>query len=83
MWTLARYLPLLIGRNISDVDPNWLHYLEDILDLVFSHVVRSDTPAYLQETLEAHLLQFKVLYPGASVIPKMHFLIHIPRYLEQ
>lgn len=85
MWTLARYLPLLIGRNIPDEDSHWLHYLEllDIIDLVFAQVVRPDTPAYLMEILEAHLLLFKKLYPEASVIPKMHFLIHIPSYLDQ
>lgn len=85
MWTLARYLPLLIGRNVAEADPHWQHYLEllDILDLTFAQVVRPDTPSYLQVTLESHLMEFQALYPYASIIPKMHFLIHIPNFLDR
>lgn len=85
MWTLARYLPLLIGRRVPEGDLHWEHYLEllDILELVLSQVVRPDTPAYLQVVLESHLTQFQCLYPNAPVIPKMHFLVHIPRYLDR
>ena len=81
MWTLARYLPLLIGRNIPENDPHWQHYLE-LLDIVFAQVVRPDTPAYVQVTIENHVMEFKILYPDASIIPKIHFLIHIARFLE-
>ena len=85
MWTLARYLPLLIGRNVPESDPHWQHYLEllDILDLIFAQVVRPDTPSYLQVTLENHLSEFQLLYPDASIIPKMHFLVHIPCFLDR
>ena len=85
MWTLARYLPLLIGRNVAENDPHWQHYVEllGILDLTFAQVVRPDAPSYLQVTLENHLTEFRVLYPTASVIPKMHFLVHIPNFLDR
>lgn len=62
-----------------------IHYLEllDILGLALAQVVRYDTPAYLQVIIADHLRSFKLLYPEASVIPKMHFMVHIPRYLDQ
>lgn len=85
MWTLARNTPLLIGRDIDEDDPHWLHYLEllQMLELIFSPIVRPDTPAYLQVKIEDHLLKFKELYPDASIIPKIHFLVHVPCYLDQ
>lgn len=85
MWTLARYLPLLIGRSVPEDDSHWLHYLEllDILDLVFAQVVRPDTPSYLQVTLENHITDFRDLYPHASIIPKIHFLLHIARFFDR
>lgn len=85
MWTLARYLPLIIGRKIPEGDQHWEHYLEllDILELALSQVVREDTPPFLQVTIESHLEMFKSLYPAASIIPKMHFLVHLPLYLHQ
>lgn len=85
MWTLACYLPPLIGRNFDASDPHWLHYLKllDIMDLVFSPTVQPETPAYLQVLINGHIETFTELYPNASVIPKIHFLAHVPRYLDE
>ena len=54
-----------------------------IVDLIFSPTVDPNMPGYLEVTIEENLEMFATLYGEASVIPKMHFLIHIPRLLER
>lgn len=85
MWTLGRLLPIVIGHLIPDDNPHWKHYLEtlDIVDLIFLPTVRPETPGYLEILIEDNLHTFTVLYPEQGVIPKMHFLIHIPRFLAR
>lgn len=85
MWVLGRLLPVMIGHVIPEHDPHWEHYLQllEIMDLVFSPVVHPSTPGHLEVLIEDNLLQFTILYPQYNVIPKMHFLVHIPRYLAR
>ena len=40
-------------------------------------------PGYLEITIEENLEKFVALYGAASVLPKIHFLIHVPRLLER
>lgn len=40
--------------------------------------IRKDDVAYLRMLIEEHHLLFRELYPHNSIIPKMHFLIHVP-----
>ena len=85
MWCLGRFLPLIIGQRIPTDDPHWLHYLQllDIVDLVCASSVQPHTPPYLQVLIAENLETFTELYPANSVIPKMHYLLHIPRYLHR
>ena len=53
------------------------------MDLIFSPTVDPNMPGYLEVTIEENLGMFATLYGEASVIPKMHFLIHIPHLLER
>ena len=84
MWTLGRLLPLMIGHFISEDDEHWIHYIQllDIIDNVFSPTLDLDTPSYLEVLIEESLEDFTKLY-GEAVLPKMHFLIHIPRLLAR
>ena len=85
MWTLGRMLPVMIGHYVPENEEHWMHYIEllDIVDLIFSPTVHPNMPGYLEVTIEENLEMFATLYGGASIIPKMHFLIHIPRLLER
>ena len=75
MWTLGRLLPVMIGHLVPEDNAHWLHYLEvlDIMDLLFSPLVQPETPGYLEVLLEQNLDAFRRLYPGHSILPKMHF----------
>ena len=85
MWTLGRLLPVMIGHIIPEDNTHWLHYLEilDIMDLLFSPFVRPETPGYLEVLLEQNLQAFLDLYPDHSILPKMHFLTHMPNFLAR
>ena len=85
MWTLAWLLPLMIGKHIPEHDEHWCHFLQllDIIEYTMSPTVLSYTPAYLSFLIQDNLETYKVLYPEASFIPKMHYLVHIPQYLER
>ena len=80
MWCLGRFLPLIIGNLVPPDDERWqlFNMLLDINDIVFSQVVNEDSIGVLEGLIEEHHATFIGLYPGRSVIPKMHYMIHFP-----
>ena len=85
MWTLGRYLPMLIGRHISIDDEHWKCYctLVSIAQIVFAPKLHENDLAILEMLIENHHEKFVVLYPHNSVIPKIHGLIHMPRLIYE
>ena len=85
MWTLSRFLPLTVGKNISQDNAYWQHFIEvvEILDYVLRPIVRPSTPENLSAVISSNLFDSQLLYPDASFLPKMHYMTHIPRYLEK
>lgn len=83
MWLLARILPIIIGRYVPDDDEMWENFclLMNIVDIVFSPKLSTDDAGYLKHLINDHHTNFVKLYPTASVIPKMHFMVHIPRLI--
>ena len=83
MWTLARFLPLIIGHLIPEHDEHWENFLclLDIMDILFAHNVASDVCGYLEVLISEHHATFLDLYPHASITMKMHSLIHMPRLI--
>ena len=81
MWCLARFLPLLIGEFIPEDDDHWEAYciLLEIVRIAFSPLISKQQMPYLQILIQNHHERFKTLYPLASIIPKMHYMIHMPR----
>ena len=80
MWCLGRFLPLIIGNRVPPEDERWqlFNMLLEINDIVFSPIVNEDTIGVLEGLIEEHHATFVGLYPGRSVIPKMHYMIHFP-----
>ena len=81
MWLLGRILPFVIGDAVPEDDERWANYLllMDIVDLLFSPSISEDSCAYLSALINDHHENFVDLYPGSSIIPKMHFMVHMPR----
>lgn len=85
MWLLGRILPLVIGDLVPRHHAKWENFLTmmRIVDLVFAPTINEEMLGYLAQIIEGHHFTFTQLYPGESVIPKMHFLIHIPRLIKK
>lgn len=83
MWLLGRILPLIIGDLVPSDDDYWLNFLlmMDIVDLLFSPKIAEDDAPYLVSLINDHHQQFSRLYPTSSIIPKMHFMVHMPRLM--
>ena len=85
MWTLACYLPILIGSYVPTHDENWVNFITllDITDYLVAPRLSIDEAAFLKCLIEDHHIKFTHLYPDFSVIPKMHYLIHTPRLISK
>lgn len=80
MWNLAVYLPLMIGDKVPNGDKEWECYLVllDILKISTSRLLSADMVHYLGSLIKIYLQSFRDLFPLASIIPKQHYMIHLP-----
>ena len=53
------------------------------MDYVFAPNTTEDIAAYVQQLIGDHLARFKELYPYCTLIPKQHYMIHIPEWMEK
>ena len=83
MWCLARLLPLMIGDIVPADDEQWQNFLLllTITDYVFAPVATPDIVSFLHDTIRNHHEKFSLLYPESSIIPKFHYMIHIPEWI--
>jgi len=51
------------------------------MDYIFAPVTTEDKCSYLKLKIEEFLTRFKQLYPDRSLIPKMHYILHIPSWM--
>ncbi|XP_028394435.1 uncharacterized protein LOC114518624 [Dendronephthya gigantea] len=80
MWCLSLYLPFLIGECVPDKDEHWdLFCLLQIIRIVFSPTISKEQIPYLQVLIQQHHEKFKELFPDCPIIPKMHYMVHMPR----
>ncbi len=84
MSSSARLLPFIpVAQYIPSDDEHWQNYLLvlDITDYLFAPEISEEEVAYLQVLIKEHHEAFGRLYPEASIIPKMHYVIHMPRLI--
>ena len=83
MWTLGRFLPLVIGHIIPEGDEYWENFLRllDIMDILFARTILSEDCGYLEALINDHHSAFKGLYPDVNITMKMHSMIHMPRLI--
>ena len=83
MWTLGRLLPFMVGRFIQQDDEHWGNFLLmlQITDYLLAPEITSDEVAHLKVLIESHHSAFVGLYPGCSVLPKMHYMVHMPHLI--
>ena len=52
-------------------------------DMLIAPEINEDEVSYLHILTQQHHKTFVEVYPNASVIPKHHFMVHIPRLILQ
>jgi hypothetical protein len=74
---------MMIGSMVAIDDAYWQHFLLllEIVDIVFSPTITLDNIGILEGLIEEYLCGFTNVYPGRSVIPKMHYLVHYPSHI--
>lgn len=82
-WALSRLVPVYAGRYVPHNDENWDNFLTmlTITGYLMSPEITPEEAAFVKVLIEQHHTQFKMLYPNASITPKMHYLIHMPRLI--
>ena len=51
-----------------------------MMGIVFSTRISIEAVVYLKSGIENHLSLFKNVFPNAPIIPKQHFLVHVPSH---
>jgi hypothetical protein len=84
MITLVLNLPFILGDLFNTFDENWLNFisLNQILNLVFSFFYDKTTLRDLDYKITEYLEKFHLLYPSASITPKMHYFTHLTAQME-
>ena len=74
---------MMVGHKVPEGDDNWLNFLEllTIVDPLLAPDISPDDAAHLSVLITDHHQQFKELYPHASITPKMHYLLHMPKLI--
>lgn len=82
-WTLLRTIPLIIGNKISKGDKNWqlILCLKNIAEILLAPTISIHWISPLAQLITSFLTVFKNLFPD-SITPKLHFLVHYPRLIE-
>lgn len=85
MWLLARLLPLAIGAKVSGDNEWWANFilLLEIADFLLAPESSEDEASLLSAMISDHHKEFVLLYPSASVTPKFHYLLHMPRLITE
>ena len=83
MWLLAQVLPLILSSLVDTDTEHWACFasLLEIMAISFSNTICQETILYLKTAVKEHLALFKRVFPDAPIIPKQHFLVHLPSQL--
>lgn len=80
MLTLCITVPFIIGLKVPETDARWKNFVRliQILILATSPCCDWTTSAELTQLIFDHHHAFARLYPKVSIIPKMHYMVHLP-----
>lgn len=72
-------------EDSDEGDDYWDNYLEllRIMEFLFVPVITYSQLEYLQALIEDYLTNFRSLYPDRPLVPKMHYLIHMPLWIKR
>jgi len=53
------------------------------MEYIFAPITTQHKLEYLQTLIEDYLTEFTRLYPERPLVPKMHYLIHMPTWMKR
>jgi hypothetical protein len=85
IWLLGILLPLMIGNCIPLDDQVWLtfRYVLEISRLFFKVEISELEISRLEFLIAEFISLYKENFPGSRVTPKMHFIVHYPRFIRK
>jgi hypothetical protein len=80
-----RLLPFILSSLVDPTDEYYQLVKEmiAIVQIIFSPVISQDTITLLKVQIAEHLTRFKEKFPDVNIIPKQHYLIHIPTMIRK
>ncbi|KAK1159914.1 hypothetical protein AOXY_G21364 [Acipenser oxyrinchus oxyrinchus] len=80
MIALLCFLPfiLLIKLHCNSIYAHFISDLCEIVLLILSPIISLQTVEVLRALITSHLKLFKELFPEKNIIPKQHYMVHIP-----
>ncbi|XP_061734388.1 uncharacterized protein LOC133537390 [Nerophis ophidion] len=82
MLVLLKILPFLIDTTGENAHTQLLLKLLEIVKILFSPIIALATLPRLKLLIEQHLRHFKQLFPDLNIIPKQHYLLHLPSQIK-
>lgn len=77
MLILLKILPFLFN-DMDNENVKFILKLIQIVQIILAHVISLETVLRLRHMIEQHLHQFKELSSEVNVIPKQHYMLHLP-----
>ena len=79
MWLLSQILPFILEPYLDMSSPHWKCFVSilEIMAISFCTSITHASILYLKSIVKEHLTQFKEIYT-ANIIPKQHYLVHLP-----
>jgi len=81
--TMCKILPYIIGTKVPHDCAQWINFLRlvQITFLATCPIATSETAGQISQLVTTHHLLFREHYPKATITPKMHYLVHLPKQL--
>lgn len=77
MLILLKILPFLFN-GVDNEYTRFIIKLIQIVKTVLAPIISLQSVFLLKEMIQQHLCQFKQLFPENNIIPKQHYLLHLP-----
>lgn len=78
-------MPIVIGKFVPLNEVHWENFLSLLLitGYLMAPEIAEDEIDYVKVLIEEHHRQFKLIYPDASIIPKLHYMIHMASFTKK
>ena len=80
-----RLVPFYILNHVDAEDEHFLFLMElsSIVNLLYAPIIKTESIQVLRQLICEHLHKFTTLFEDVNIIPKQHYLIHLPTMITQ